>query len=387
MLCAETRDSEPFVSSFPVEGPDAGLGVFAARHFHFDYLKGRRTSVSNTAFTLGIQGADPAEHPWVREADVVFLHWLSGFISLEGIRSLLSLGKPVVWRLPDVWAFTGGCHFSAGCRNFTSDCSGCPQLKDDPYEATRRVLKQKGGWRLDRLTLACPTRWIAEEARMSSLMAAVRSVVIPTGIDETRFRPTPKAAARASLGLDPKARIVLFVADVLDERRKGWHEAACVMELLMRSGRLPPETRLLAVGSGGERLSAPDFPAQLMEPVQDPALLALIYSAADCLLLPVLDDNLPNTLLESLACGTPAIGYATGGIPEVVSDGVGGWLVPAGDTEALAATVSGRLQDPRALALAGRAGRERIHARHTLRVQAEAYHALIKDLVASTGRS
>ena len=159
----------------------------------------------------------------VAAADVVCLHWIAG--SFLHPRHLARLDKPLVWRLSDLWPFTGGCHFPGACRKFEDRCGNCPSLGSaaaDDLAARGFAARERYYEALD-LTVAAPSRWIAEEAKRSKLFGHRRIVHIPTGIDTSTFQPIPRIEARRLLDLPLDAPMLLFGAmDSTTNSRKGF---------------------------------------------------------------------------------------------------------------------------------------------------------------------
>ncbi|MDB6119630.1 MAG: putative glycosyl transferase, group 1, partial [Verrucomicrobiaceae bacterium] len=183
-----------------------------------------RAGGNNTTFSLPWPGESIAAHPLVQEAEVINLHWVSQFMGPESVRGLLSLGKPVVWTLHDQRPFTGGCHYTAGCEGFLTNCQTCPQLQPD-YQAIPEQalsLSDEALKDLPPLTVVTPSRWLGNEAKRSRLFSRYPIKVIPNGIDLEVFKPGNREAARTELGLPVDALILMFGAFTLGERRKGF---------------------------------------------------------------------------------------------------------------------------------------------------------------------
>lgn len=346
-------------------------------------LDASRTPLTDTILTATAAGHDLAGTAPVQNAEVIQLHWVSQFLSPADIARLGALGKPLAWRLSDLWPFTGGCHYAAGCQGFLTDCSHCPQLipalhalPKAQLAAKRRAIVQAP------LTVVSPSRWLAGLARDSAVFRGKRVEVIINGVDRARFFPEPRARRR--LGLPQDAAIVLFVATHA-ERRKGFHLLVKALEELRQSfggTRLPDGRRLLfcCLGQGVERLSGLGVPTVPFGFVDDDAQLRLIYSAADLFVIPSLEENLPSTALEAMACGLPVVGFQAGGVPDVVDQGRSGLLVPAGDVSALAGALRELLQNPQAARAMGRAGLARVVDELNVETQASRYLDLYRDL-------
>ncbi len=165
------------------------------------YLNRNRTELSNTFFSLSYPGWDISRLPLAQAADVINLHWVADFQSPPTLKRLFEVGKPVVWTLHDQWAFTGGCHYSAGCEGYRSSCTGCPQLREDPYDLPAAILGDKlDAFRNAKLTIVTPSHWMAECARSSRAFRDVPVRVIPNGLETDIFQPASKARAKTELG-------------------------------------------------------------------------------------------------------------------------------------------------------------------------------------------
>ncbi|MBL9150044.1 MAG: glycosyltransferase [Phycisphaerae bacterium] len=350
-----------------------------------------RSDVSNTWFSTGRPGCDVADHPWVVEADVLHLHWVPGLLASRDVGRLLARGKRLVWTLHDEWPFTGGCHFTAGCERWRTRCHACPQLRSDPHRIVEAIFDDKlaecaGGT----LTLAAPSRWLAERAAQSAIFGGRRSVCIEHGLDLATWSPVGRDERRRELGLAPDDSLILFTAGDVAERRKGFHvllDALTGLQPAVAGAKLhvavlgwcPPE----AIAAARERLP---MPLIACGSIADDARAAATYAAADLFVIPSLEDNLPNTIVESLACGTPVVGSAAGGIPEALARQSFDACAPVGDAAALASRIESALamRDRRdALRVASRAIAERHYA---LERHAREYLALYHDLVGAAMR-
>jgi len=310
-------------------------------------------------------GAIRAEAP-----DLVHVHWVGeGFVRPE---SLARAGRPVVWTLHDSWAFTGGCHLPGDCRRFSEVCGSCPVLG-----STRERDLSRRGWRrrerayrgLD-LTCVAPSRWMAERARASSLLASRRVEIVPNGVDTALYHPVAREVARDLLGLPLTGELVLLAAlGPAAEANKG---LARLVEALRLVRARRPEVRLLVAGASGGTDATP-VPVHALGALLDESSMVLAHAAADVVAIPSAEENLPNVALEALACGRPVAAFGVGGIPEAVRDRETGALAAPGDVAGLARAIGWLLEDParwRALSAAcredatARFGVERCAARH-----------------------
>lgn len=284
------------------------------------------------AFSPAPFGADLANHPLVRQSDVLHLHWTNfGFLSLNGLAQLLRLGKPVVWTLHDQWAFTGGCHYSRGCERFKTHCHQCPFLnRPGDHDLAFRIFEKKRRiFENAPLTVVACSEWLASEARQSALLGGFPIQTIPNPIDTAVWQPIDRATARQILGLPSDKKLVLFGAGNLRDERKGFRFLVGAMggvngaELVV-FGKADPAV-----------LAGLPFPVHNLGVLSSENQLIAAYNAADTLAVPSLEDNLPNTIVEALACGTPVVAFATGGIPEMTLPEKTGWLAPPRDVRAL----------------------------------------------------
>lgn len=350
------------------------------------YINQNRTELSNTHFSLNEPGVDVSGLDWVKQADVINLHWMAGFLSPASIQALQKLGKPIVWTMHDQRPFTGGCHFSAGCDKFKTSCHGCPQIAWDPFllsEAQLREMKQ--GFQPAEITWVAPSRWLAGLAGEAALLKNARIEVIPYSIDTDFFRPLDKAEARQKLGIDPHRQYLLFGADNAGEKRKGFkflieaiqhlHETAAVKSKLNAG-----ELALLCLGYPNQEVTSLGLPLQTLGYINDDAKIAAAYGACDFFVLPSLEDNLPNTVMEAMSCGRPVLAFGSGGIPELVEHEINGML--ASDSAGLSQAMAGLIVDPEKCERLGKAARQKVIREYPLKAQGDKYAALYQELLA-----
>ena len=277
--------------------------------------------------------------------DIVHFHWICG--GMLRIEELRQIKKPIIWTLHDMWAFTGGCHYSDGCVQFQQSCGNCPQLNrnsknDLSWSILRRKKKACAG--LD-ITIITPSNWLAECAKESSLFGRHRVEVIHNGLDLNLFKPISKKTAREIWYLPINKKLILFGAmSATSDHKKGFDLLYDGIKQLTSKGSDKAE---LVVFGAGEPESPPDFglPVHYLGLLHDDVSLALLYSAADVMVTPSRQDNLPNTVVESLACGTPVVAFDIGGIPDMLNHQINGYLAKPFDTSDLAAGINWVLSD------------------------------------------
>jgi glycosyltransferase involved in cell wall biosynthesis len=364
---------------------DEELFLNAAIQAH--YINSHRTDISNTIFSLPYPGYDLSALPLVQAADIVNLHWVANhYQSPLTLQKLFALGKPVVWTLHDQWAFTGGCHYAAGCEKYRQDCVACPQLADDPFDLPAAVLKDKRElFKGANLTIATPSRWMAACARESRLFKNLRVEVIPYSLETDVFSPLPKAEAKEGVGLAAEIVTLLFVAYVGNEKRKGFQELRAAIQYclaepefqnLVKSNKI----RILCFGHPNDELEAVGVPVVSLGYLNSDQEIRTAYAAADLFILPSLEDNLPNTMLESMSCGTPVVAFDVGGMPDVVVNGVTGQLAPVGDVRKLAEAILYLAFNPERREEMGQNCRKVMVEGYSLAVQAQRYLELYQEL-------
>ena len=350
------------------------------------YIDSNHTELSNTLFSLSHPGYDLSELPVVQSADIVNLHWVTQYQSLVTLHSLFSLNKPVVWTLHDQWAFTGGCHYSAGCEKYQSDCVECPQLGDDPFNLPAAILKDKLEiFKNADLTIVTPSRWMASCARKSKLFKDLRIETIPNSLETDIYTPLPKPEAKEEISISPQTITLLFGAIDGSEKRKGFFELVnaikfCLNEDVFQKLLKGDKIRLVCFGRPSHELESIGIPFVTLGHLDSDEKIRRAYSAADIFLLPSLEDNLPNTILESMSCGTPVVAFDVGGLPDMITNGVTGQLVPLSDTRKMGETIIDLIQKPDMRKSMGKEGRKIAEKEYSLSVQAGRYSDLYKGL-------
>jgi len=359
------------------------LGLLAQTH----WLDRNRTPLSNTGFSLGWPGHDLSRHPVVRRADILHLHWVSAYQSPTTIASLLALGKPLVWSLHDQRAFTGGCHYSAGCTNYETGCAACPQLALDPFALPAANLADQMALAPGAaVTVIGLSRWMAECARRSALFHDARIELIPNAVDTALFQPKDKAQAKSELGWPADALCLLFGADQGNERRKGFDELMAALKLCAADADFARRVRAKQIccfyfGHPSPALSTAPVPVQSLGHIGTESGMARVYAAADLFLLPSLEDNLPNTILESMSCGTPVAAFRTGGVPDLVIEGSMGRLARTGEVQEFSRIILALAADPNQLSDMGRSCRRHAEDHFTLSRQAQKCRELYRKLL------
>lgn len=314
-------------------------------------------------FSTGLRRArDLVERINAHGADVVHLNWVSD--GALGNLDIPRITAPIVWTLHDMWTYTGGCHYTMGCERWLEGCGSCPILGSHRrHDVTARIFREKArafGEKRD-ITVIGPSRWMADCARRSPLLGRFPVHNIPYAIDLSRYAPYDQGVARDLTGLPRGARLILFGAmSATSDRRKGFQE---LIEALRDLQDLHDTTELVVFGASAAPPGADTgFRAHYLGHVHDHVTQRLLYSAADVMVVPSLQENLANTVIEALACGTPVVGFPIGGNPDMIQTGVNGAIAPEVSAEGLATAIRAVLEhpDPATLRAAARAGAERM---------------------------
>ncbi len=297
-------------------------------------------------FSFPVWGKDISGYQLVKSADIIHLHWINhAFLRPQDLAKLSDLNKPIVWTFHDSNAFTGGCHVRYDCDHFMKECGNCPILNyQGPDDSSHQIWKKKeNAYSKLNLTIIAPSRWMFESVKKSSIFGSANVVNIPNTLNTSVFKPTAKAEARAKLGLDPEKFILMsgFMPSRKD-LHKGTPYLIEAIELFIKNHQVSTDSVELLVFGNRDEKNVPEFsiPTTFLGTISDDEKLALCYSAADVFLAPSLEDNLPNTVMESLACGTPLAAFATGGIPDMVKHKYNGYLAEYRSSADLAAGIA-----------------------------------------------
>lgn len=268
-----------------------------------------------------------------KDYDIFHCHDLSGIMSPNYIKTL-SNRAPVIWTFHDSSSFTGGCIYPVDCPTYESGCGNCPQLSRWPLLTSfdRTISMRK--WRRSIVNnfvsaVVCPSVWIAKEAEKSGIHPNLIRV-IPNSVDINVFQPLKKNAVRAEIGLPSNAFIAFLGCASFSNSYKGIEQA---FKAISSFGS---NLHVFMVGNNPPSNNLPPGPIyHYRDFTSDRYQLAKYYAACDVSLLPSLADNFPLMLLETMACGTPPIAFATGGIPEAIEHDENGWLSTPRDVPGL----------------------------------------------------
>lgn len=297
----------------------------------------RKPMAKTWNYDLAQDGVDIISTPEYQEADIIHLHWVcQGMLSLKQLQQMVLSGKRIVWTMHDEWPFRGIAHY-------TDPSSPTGHAAEQMLEEKTRQRKFDI-YRQGKIHFVGCSRWITDLARTAMPWAEVSHICncIPQGI----FRPQERQEAREYFSLPRMSPLILFSCQKVTDPRKG-------MDYLLQAIRLlpSPKPHLVVVGAGTSELfsAMQDLPQDnihLIPYVEGERDMARLYSAVDCFVTPSLQDNLPNTIAEAMSCGTPCVGFFSGGIPEMISHGMNGYVAERGNSQDLAQGITAVLQHP-----------------------------------------
>lgn len=287
----------------------------------------------NIIFSPANMGVNISRREIIKNADVIVLHWIvGGYLSLQNIKKIAKLNKKVIWILHDSWAFTGGCHVRYDCKKYRNQCGTCHMLTSKKEKDLSRkifIKKKKVFSFFKDLTIVTPSKWLGESVKESALLGKFKLEVIPNTLNEKIFKQVEKSIARNVLNLDTNKKYLCFGAmSATSTPYKGWKYLNEALEILNRNNpELKEKVELLVFGaSHSNDIEKLPYKTKFLGRVYDEYTLSLIYNSADVFVAPSLEDNLPNTVLESLFCGTPVVGFDVGGLPDMIIHNKNGYL-------------------------------------------------------------
>jgi glycosyltransferase involved in cell wall biosynthesis len=315
--------------------------------------------------------------------DILNLHWAcAAYLQVE---TLARLPYPIVWTLHDMWAFTGGCHYNQTCDNYTHTCGACPQLgSTDPQDLSHWVWQRKQrAYAHANLTIVTPSHWLADCARRSSLLQDRRIEVIANGIDVSQYCPQAKPDTRQQLGLPTDKKLILFGAiNAESDLRKGFQFLQPALKTLSHMGWAEQAELVVFGATAPSQPPNLGFPTHYLGSLNTETALAQAYTAADVFVAPSVQDNLPNTVLEALACGTPTVAFSVGGIPDLIEHQRQGYLAQPFETADLAQGIAWVLADSSRQQQLSQAARRKAEQHFDVNQQAQRYHTLFSELLA-----
>lgn len=306
--------------------------------FHSLWQKGKEKHLSQLELRLirnlpkaYFNSADSAfditEHPFYKDADIVNLHWVARFLDYTSF--FKKNRKPIIWTLHDMFPFSGGFHYRL---DFPLEEYARPIQKN--LAKKKKSLPDKG------ITVVSPSQWLLQESLERSIFGRYPHHKILYGIDTKVFKPYNKKLAKSFFEVTTNKKIILFVADHIENELKGIRYLLNAIELLPTDN-----VALCIIGNKANSQLVTGLKHDIYDlgRINDEKLMALAYSLADLFVIPSIQDNLPNTVIEALSCGVPTVGFPIGGIPDMIISGMNGLIAEEVCDRSLSETIANAL--------------------------------------------
>ncbi|WP_457747003.1 glycosyltransferase family 4 protein [Sulfurimonas sp.] len=266
--------------------------------------------------------------------DIVHLHWITG--GTLRIEDLQRIKAPIVLSCHDMWPFTGGCHYDENCGRYIDNCGSCKVLKSNKEnDISRRVFnrKLKIYSKIENLLIICSSRWLTQCAQRSTLFKHKNIVTLPNCIDTELFQPIDKNIVKNIFSIPKKRKIILFSAmNALSDPRKGFKELYKAINML----QLENIAFVISGSSKPKDFVELNHATYFIPPLADEYSLPLMYNIADVVIVPSLQENLANSIIESLSCGVPVVAFNVGGNPDIIEHKKNGYLAQSFESEDMA---------------------------------------------------
>ena len=304
------------------------------------------------AVDIANTGTDITTLPEFQQADIIHLHWINqGLLSLKNIENILASGKPVVWTMHDMWPCTGICHHARECIRYQQECHNCPFIygnggkKDLSY---RTFHKKQDLYKGRHINFVTCSHWLEGLANKSALLTGHTVTCIPNPINTNLFKPHNKQEARSKCNLPQNTKLVLFGSVKITDKRKGIDYLIDSCKLLAeKHPELKEKLGVVVFGKESQQLAnLLPFKVYPLDFVSNEHQLVDIYNAVDLFVTPSLEENLPNMIMEAMACGIPCVGFNVGGIPEMIDHLHNGYVAQYKSSEDFANGIYWTLTDP-----------------------------------------
>ncbi len=388
MIVAQKESGAPHVET--IEFNDRSLFGRLRRRVDFSrFSRQRRAYAKTTPSKMAYVTDDRVPGTYILDgilphANVYNLHAVVGFVEPRRFFAHYPRGVPLVWTLHDMNPFTGGCHYAFGCTRFTGKCGSCPQLGSqdaDDLSARAHARKALAYSRLlpETTRIVAPSKWLGVEALRSTLMGKFSLDVIPYGVDTDAFVPRRTEVAREMFSIPNDDLVIAFAADIAGLPVKGFD----LLREAIAQLNVGCSVTLAVIGRETENSDAGTRTIGLGR-IDNERLMSFALSAADLFVMPTRADNLPNVILESLACGIPIVSFDVGGVPDMVRPGKTGLLAPPEDVAGLRRAVETLSNDDDLRARMSVECRRIAVKEYALAVQAGRYRSLYEELIAAS---
>ncbi|MCK4796822.1 MAG: glycosyltransferase family 4 protein, partial [Spirochaetes bacterium] len=300
----------------------------------------------------------------------------NGFVKIE---SLKRINKPIIWTLHDMWAFTGGCHYDEECGKYKNNCGECPILKSNiKRDLSTKIFnrKYKTYKKIKNLTIIPTSNWLADCVKSSGLLKKANVKVIPTGVDTSTYKPIEKKIAKKILNLPADKKIIMFGAlKSTTIKRKGYDYLISALKKVMSK-----DAEIVVFGASEPAIEIDlKFKMHYFSSLYDDISLSILYSAADVMVVPSIQENLGNTIMESLSCGTPVVAFDIGGNSDMIEHKQNGYLARAFDSTNLAEGIDYVIADENRQKSLSNEARKKIKERFDINIISKRYLKLYKE--------
>lgn len=354
-----------------------------------DYLlkkedKKRKYNISKgMPFTSENTGIDVSKYHEIQDADIIQLHWLGGYcLSSREIHKLVKTKKKIVVVCHDNGHFTGGCHVRMGCEKYKTGCGNCPQLhsnieKDWSYKTIRA---KKKSYEDGSITVVSPSSWMDKNVSESLVFKGFDHRIIPNSVNTDIFKKLDRVNLRKKYDISENDKVILFGAvSAVSVPYKGYDYLIKSLELLQNTGE-KVQLKLLVFGSDkGELNCVNDIPIKYLGKL-DEEHMAEAYNLADVYVVPSLEDSFNNTVVESMACETPVVAFATGGITDIILHKETGYLAEYKNSKDLAFGIEWILNNDNYYDICASA-KERVYTNYTREVVSKQYIELYNEII------
>lgn len=330
-------------------------------------------------FSFYRTGMNISRNSMIKKADIIVLHWIcANYISPRNLKQLIRTKIPIVIVCHDSWYFTGGCHVRLGCERFTEKCGKCPELNSDIMKdwSYKMLRMKKRALKGSQITVVSPSKWMDSNVSRSALLRDYKHYVIPNPIDIQLF------SMKDDERIDPEGKIILAFGAVnaVSTSYKGYSKLMEALDILEKEyiGDIQVQALVFGAKEGEERLNK-KIKIKYLGYLSENQMIKLFHNV-DIYVMPSLDDNLPGTVMESLACGTPVVAFETGGIPDMICHKKNGYLAEYNNSEDLAKGIFWVMTNNKNNAL-GKFGREHIVNCFSENVVANQYAELFDRLI------
>lgn len=348
--------------------------------FEFNRYKNTRSDGFDI-FTDDRTMCDVSRHPLIKEADIIHLHWIATMIDYTEFFGNIK-NKPIVWTLHDKNPFTGGCHILAGCRKYETLCGGCPQLGSDcRKDLSYRIFRRKEAAYNNRsIQTVVPSHAMADRARTSRLLRRFKINVVHNGVPIDVFYKHDKRTSRDILHLPQEKTLILFGA-ACRSKNKG------LKYLLDALGQIYNNTSnsniaLVIFGDYiGNDIKSKKFSVYKLGYIRDEKLLADVYSAADMLVSPSVEEGFSLVCIEAMACGTPVISFNREEAPEIIKTGETGLLAESKNSGDLSEKIAWMVSCPKEREEMGDNAQRLVKQKFSLEIHVRKHIDLYKSII------